>query len=61
MSPILLTETYKDAKKYDDWRKMLDEEDKNIDGVVISTPDGVSTSAISVPHCSADFPGRAGD
>jgi hypothetical protein len=38
MSPILLTETYKDARKYDDWRKMLDEEDKNIDGVVISCP-----------------------
>ena len=39
MSPVLLTETYKNAKKYDDYRKMLDERDKDIDGVVISTPD----------------------
>ena len=40
-SPILLSERDypKGAKKYDDYRKMLDEMDKNIDGVVISTPD----------------------
>ncbi|MGE5489126.1 MAG: Gfo/Idh/MocA family oxidoreductase [bacterium] len=40
LSPILLaTETYPKAKRYDDYRRLLDEEDKNIDGVVISTPD----------------------
>ena len=43
MSPILLaTRDYPNAKRYDDYRKMLDEEDKNIDGVVISTPDHLS-------------------
>jgi predicted dehydrogenase len=30
---------YPNAKKYKDFRKMLDEEDKNIDGVVVGTPD----------------------
>lgn len=40
LSPILLaTRDYPNAKRYDDYRKLLDEEDKNIDGVVISTPD----------------------
>lgn len=39
-SPLLLaTETYPKTKRYDDYRKMLDEMDKDIDGVVISTPD----------------------
>lgn len=27
------------AKKYDDWRTMLDKEAKNLDGVVVTTPD----------------------
>lgn len=30
---------YPNAKKYKDFRKMLDKEDKNIDGVVVGTPD----------------------
>jgi len=30
---------YPDARKYKDFRKMLDKEDKNIDGVVVGTPD----------------------
>ncbi len=30
---------YPDAKKYKDFREMLDKEDKNIDGVVVGTPD----------------------
>jgi predicted dehydrogenase len=30
---------YPDAKKYRDFREMLDKEDKNIDGVVVGTPD----------------------
>lgn len=39
-SPILLSERdYPKAKRYDDYRKMLDEMDKDIDGVVISTSD----------------------
>jgi hypothetical protein len=39
-SPIFLaTQSYPKAKRYDDYRKMLEEEHKNIDGVVISTPD----------------------
>jgi predicted dehydrogenase len=31
--------TYPDAKKYSDWRKMLDEQGKNLDAVVVGTPD----------------------
>ena len=39
-SPILVaTREYPKVKRYDDYRKMLDEMDKDIDGVVISTPD----------------------
>lgn len=30
---------YPNAKKYDDYRKMLEEQEKNIDAVVIATPD----------------------
>ena len=30
---------YPDAKKYKDWRKMFDEMGKNIDAVVVATPD----------------------
>jgi predicted dehydrogenase len=30
---------YPNAKRYTDFRKMLDKEDKNIDGVVVGTPD----------------------
>ncbi len=30
---------YPDAKKYRDFREMLDKEDKNIDAVVVGTPD----------------------
>jgi predicted dehydrogenase len=30
---------YPNAKRYTDWRKMLEELDKQIDGVVVSTPD----------------------
>jgi predicted dehydrogenase len=30
---------YPNAKKYDDYRKMLEEQEKNIDGVVVATPD----------------------
>ncbi len=30
---------YPDAKQYKDFREMLDKEDKNIDGVVVGTPD----------------------
>jgi len=30
---------YPNAKKYKDFREMLDKEDKNIDGVVVATPD----------------------
>ena len=30
---------YPDAKKYRDFREMLDKEDKNIDAVVVATPD----------------------
>jgi predicted dehydrogenase len=30
---------YPDARKYKDFREMLDKEDKNIDGVVVGTPD----------------------
>ena len=32
-------EQYPDLPKYSDYRKMLDEQEKNIDGVVVSTPD----------------------
>ena len=40
LSPILLTSKYyPQAKKYDDYRRMLEEQDKNIDGVVVATPD----------------------
>jgi hypothetical protein len=39
-SPILLSERdYPKVKRYDDYRKMLEAQEKNIDGVVISTPD----------------------
>jgi predicted dehydrogenase len=38
---------YKDAKKYDDFRKMLDAEEKNLDGVVVSTPDHTHAPATS--------------
>jgi predicted dehydrogenase len=34
-----LGKQYPNAKRYDDWRKMLDEMGKQIDGVVVSTPD----------------------
>ena len=34
-----MAEKYSRAKKYDDWRVMLEKEDKTIDGVVVSTPD----------------------
>ncbi|MDF7826308.1 Gfo/Idh/MocA family oxidoreductase [Pontiellaceae bacterium B12227] len=30
---------FSNAKKYDDWRVMLDKEAKNLDGVVVTTPD----------------------
>ncbi len=33
------------AKKYKDYRKMLDEEDKNIDAVVVATPDHIHAIA----------------
>jgi predicted dehydrogenase len=36
---------YPNAKKYKDFRKMLDEEDKNIDAVVVATPDHVHAPA----------------
>ena len=32
-------EKYPSAKRFDDWRVMLDREAKNLDAVVISTPD----------------------
>ena len=34
-----LAKQYPDAKRYPDWRVMLHEMDKQIDGVVVSTPD----------------------
>ena len=36
---------YPNAKKYKDFRRMLDEEDKNIDAVVVATPDHVHAVA----------------
>ncbi len=36
---------YPDAKKYKDFRQMLDKEDKNIDGVIVATPDHVHAVA----------------
>jgi len=36
---------YPNAKKYKDFRQMLDEEDKNIDAVVVATPDHVHAPA----------------
>jgi hypothetical protein len=38
-SPIQCVGQYPQAKKYDDWRLMLQEQEKNIDGVVVATPD----------------------
>ena len=38
-------EHYPDAKKYKDFRRMLDKEDKNIDAVVVATPDHVHAFA----------------
>ncbi|MGA2726000.1 MAG: Gfo/Idh/MocA family oxidoreductase [Bryobacteraceae bacterium] len=38
-SQVQLLGQYPQAKKYDDWRRMLQEEQKNIDGVVVATPD----------------------
>ena len=34
-----MAETFSRARKYDDWRIMLQEQDKHIDAVVVSTPD----------------------
>ncbi len=36
---------YPDARRYHDFRKMLDEEDKNIDAVIVATPDHVHAVA----------------
>ncbi len=36
---------YPDAKKYKDFRRMLDKEDKNIDAVIVATPDHVHAVA----------------
>jgi predicted dehydrogenase len=36
---------YPDARKYRDFRKMLDKEDKNIDAVVVATPDHIHAPA----------------
>jgi predicted dehydrogenase len=36
---------YPNARKYKDFRKMLDEEDKNIDAVIVATPDHVHAAA----------------
>lgn len=36
---------YPDVKKYKDFRRMLDKEDKNIDAVVVATPDHVHAVA----------------
>ncbi|HIJ53772.1 MAG TPA: Gfo/Idh/MocA family oxidoreductase [Planctomycetes bacterium] len=36
---------YADAKKYHDFRRMLDKEDKNIDAVVVATPDHIHAPA----------------
>ena len=36
---------FPDAKKYRDFREMLDKEDKNIDAVVVATPDHVHFAA----------------
>ena len=34
-----MAEQFSKAKKYDDWRIMLQEQEKNIDGVIVATPD----------------------
>jgi len=36
---LATAQKYPNAKRYDDYRKMLQEQEKNIDGVVIATPD----------------------
>lgn len=36
---IQIAEKFPNVKRYDDWRIMLQEQDKNIDGVVVATPD----------------------
>ncbi len=41
--------TYPDAKKYKDFRQMLEKEDKNIDAVIIATPD--HTHAVIAMAC----------
>ena len=40
---------FPDAKKYKDFRVMLDKEDKNIDGVIVATPD--HTHAVAAMAC----------
>ena len=42
--PVITAQKYAQAKKYDDYRIMLQEQEKNIDGVVISTPDHTHAS-----------------
>src|SRR5271169_5781538 len=36
---VVTANNYPDAKRYEDYRKMFEEQEKNIDGVVIATPD----------------------
>ena len=42
--------TYDKAPKYTDFRKMLDKEDRNIDAVIVSTPDFMHAAAFARRH-----------
>src|SRR5260370_39499112 len=39
VAPIEVAARHSNARRFDDWRKMLEEMDKGIDGIVVCTPD----------------------
>ena len=46
---------YPQAKKYDDWRIMLQEQEKNIDAVVVAAPDHIHAIASITASTRAPF------
>src|SRR5437899_669839 len=39
VAPVEVAARHPEARRFDDWRKMLEEMDRSIDGIVICTPD----------------------